>query len=254
MLLDKYLNKIICGDCLEVMKEIPDNSIDMILCDLPYFQVVKNSWDNSWDSFESYLFWCSNLFTHYKRILKSNTNLFLFTGRQYNRQISILLDSLFVEKRIIIWARKRNFNQTRGKSLSSGYEPISYYSKGSGIFNNIKIQVKTQRKEYVSGILKDGINLSDVWSDIPALPHNSPERVDHPTQKPLRLIERLILIGSNETNIILDSCAGSFTTAVACDNLNRNWICIEKEKEYCDIGLKRVINSPWLKTGDIQYR
>ena len=134
-------NKIYHGDCLEIMKQIPNGYIDHIICDLPFYQVVKDDWDNQWKNENDYINWCRNVIIEYKRIIKENGNLFLFTGRQYNRKIATILDEYFNEKRIIIWARKRNFNNTRGKALASGYEPICYYCNGdNGVFNNIKIK------------------------------------------------------------------------------------------------------------------
>ena len=177
-------NKIYHGDCLDVMKQIPNKYIDHIICDLPFYQVVKDDWDNQWKTEKDYIDWCRMVIIEYKRIIKYNGNLFLFTGRQYNRKIATILDEYFNEKRIIIWARKRNFNNTRGKALASGYEPICYYCNGdNGIFNNVKIKPDTKRKEYVDGLLKDGITLSDVWNDISALPHNAKERIKQTQHK-----------------------------------------------------------------------
>jgi site-specific DNA-methyltransferase (adenine-specific) len=105
---------------------------------------------------------------------------------------------------------------------------------------DIKIQTENKRKEYLTGILKDGITLSDVWNDIPALSHNSKEKLNHPTQKPLKLIERIIQLGSNETNIVLDNCAGSGTTLLAAKNLKRNFIGFENNEEYFKIIQKRL--------------
>ena len=153
----------------------------------------------------------------------------------------MLHENGFEENRTIIWARKRGFNNTRGKALSSGYEPILFWSKGkSETFNSIKIKVDTNRNEYTKGTLKDGIVLSDVWTDIPALPHNSKEKVAHPTQKPIRLMERIIQLFTNEQETVLDFCMGSGSTGVACKNLNRNFIGIEKEEEYFDIAKNRL--------------
>lgn len=153
----------------------------------------------------------------------------------------MLHENGFEENRTIIWARKRGFNNTRGKALSSGYEPILFWSKGkSETFNSIKIKVNTNRNEYTKGTLKDGIVLSDVWTDIPALPHNSKEKVAHPTQKPIRLMERIIRLFTNEQETVLDFCMGSGSTGVACKNLNRNFIGIEKEEEYFDIAKNRL--------------
>lgn len=235
------INKTHLGDCLEIMSQFPNNSINHIICDIPFFQIVKNNWDNQWKTEQDYINWCKQLIIQYKRIIKENGNIFLFTGRQYNRKIATILDEYFTEKRIIIWARKRNFNNTRGKALASGYEPICYYTNGdNGIFNNIKIKSDTKRKEYVDGFLKDGITLSDVWNDIPALPHNSGEKLNHPTQKPIKLIERIVEISTNEGDLILDNCAGSGTLGEVCVKNKRNFIMIEKEKEYYDMILKRI--------------
>jgi DNA modification methylase len=151
------------------------------------------------------------------------------------------LDKYFTEKRIIIWSRKRAFNSSRGNALASGYEPICYYTNGDkGTFNTIKIKPNTTRKEYTEGILKDGISLSDVWDDVSALPHNSKEKLEHPTQKPYKLIERLVLILTNEGDTILDNFAGSGTLGEVCINTNRKCILIEKEKEYVDLIKNRL--------------
>jgi len=238
------INKIYHGDCLDIMKDIPNNYVDHIICDLPFFQVVKDEWDNQWANEKEYIDWCREIIIEYKRIIKDNGNLFLFTGRQYNRKIATILDEFFNEKRIIIWARKRNFNNTRGRALASGYEPICYYCNGlDGIFNNIKVKPDTKRKEYVDGFLKDGITLSDVWNDIPALPHNSKEKLPHSTQKPQKLIERLIQIGTNEGDLILDNCSGSGTLGVECIKNNRDFIMIEQNEDYYNMSLKRIDDS-----------
>jgi len=233
--------ELIQGDCLIAMKDIPDGGVDAIICDLPFYKVVKEDWDNQWKTEEDYIAWCEKIIIQYKRLLKENGNIFLFTGRQYNRKIATTLDKYFIEQRIIIWSRKRNFNNTRGRAVASGYEPICFYSNGlNSTFNTIKIQSQSKRKEYTEGYLKDGITLSDVWGDIPALPHNAKEKVKHPTQKPIELIKRCIQIGTNEGDLVLDNCMGSGTTGVACKNLNRNFIGIELDPEYFKIAEKRI--------------
>ncbi len=82
--------------------------------------------------------------------------------------------------------------------------------------------------------LKDGVALTDVW-EINALPHNSLEKTNHPSQKPLEIMERIILIGSNENDIVLDPFMGSGTTAISCIKLNRKYIGFETTKQYIDI-------------------
>lgn len=236
------INKIYNEDCLEGMKKIDNESIDCIICDLPYFGVVEADFDNQWTSEQDYLCWIESLIKGYERVLKPGGNIFLFTSRQMNRKICYILDHYFDERRIIIWARKRGFNNTRGHALASGYEPIAYYSKSGGepVFNNIKVKLDTKRKEYTEGMLKDGVSLSDVWTDIPALPHNSKEKTNHPTQKPVSLIERIVSISTKEGDVVLDNCIGSGTTAVACINVNRKFIGFELNKEYYDKSCERI--------------
>ncbi len=228
------------NDCLKTIEKLP--KIDCIIADLPYFQVVKDDFDNQWNSETDYLEWVENVLKLATEKLKDNGNCLLFCSRQLQWRICSLLDKLkLTEKRTIIWARKRSFNTTRGKALASGYEPILFWAKGiDSTFNNIKIKVDSNRPEYSKGTLKDGITISDVWTDIPALPHNAKEKVNHPTQKPIKLMERIISLFTNENDTVLDFCMGSGSTGVACLNLNRNFIGIEKDTEYFNIAKKRL--------------
>lgn len=215
------------GDCLKLLPEIPDKSVDMILTDIPYDVLPNINWLN-----ECY------------RIMNNTASIFIFSSRQQNRFLSKQLDSLgFIEQRTIIWVRKRDKNNCRGTALIGEYEPLSYYTKSEiHCFNNIKIPPKEHlknRKEYVSGILKDGITLSDVWLDVPALPWNSKEK-HHPFQKPLLLIERIILMSSNIGDVVLDPFLGSGTTLEACKNLNRNCIGFEISNEWEQYYIKRL--------------
>ena len=236
--------KLCHNDCIDILKNMVDNNVvvDHIICDLPYFQVIKDDFDNRWNSVESYVGWFNSLLKYIKQIIKPGGNIILFCSRQNMwRMCRMLYENGFEENRTIIWARKRGFNNTRGKALASGYEPILFWSKGkSNTFNNIKIKVDSNRPEYKTGILKDGITLSDVWTDIPALPHNAKEKVDHPTQKPIKLMERIVSLFTNEGDTILDFCMGSGSTGVACKNLNRNFIGIEKDLNYFNISKERL--------------
>lgn len=236
--------KILNKDCLKELKKMYNDKsqVDHIICDLPYFQVVKNEFDNQWDSIESYIDWINSLLQYLKLIVKPGGNILLFCSRQNMWRIcKILYENGFEENRTIIWARKRGFNNTRGKALASGYEPILFWSNGkSETFNNIKLKVESKRQEYTTGTLKDGITMSDVWTDIPALPHNAKEKVNHPTQKPIKLMERIISLFTNEGDTILDFCMGSGSTGVACKNLNRNFIGIEVDTNYFNIAKERL--------------
>lgn len=235
--------KLYNEDCILGMRRwVKDESIDCVVCDLPYFGVVDADFDNQWSSEDDYLCWTESLVKEYGRVLKPGGNIFLFTSRQMNRKICHILDKYFEEKRIIIWARKRGFNNTRGHALASGYEPIAFYSKKGAepTFNNIKVKQDSKRKEYSEGMLKEGVSLSDVWTDIPALPHNSKEKTNHPTQKPVALMERIVSISTNEGDVVLDGCMGSGSTGVACLNLGRDFIGFEVNYDYFLIAEKRL--------------
>ena len=232
-------------DCLSVFETLKEQKqeVDCIICDLPYFQVVDDKFDNEWKDIDAYLIWIEKCISNCYDLLKDGGNILLFCSRQNMWKICRILDSFgFVENRTIIWNRKRGFNNTRGHALASAYEPILFWSKGkSNVFNPIKIKVESSRKEYTSGTLKDGITLSDVWTDIPALPHNSKEKVAHPTQKPLKLMERIVTVFSNENDTVMDFCMGSGSTGVACTTLNRRFIGIEIDENYFNIAEKRII-------------
>ena len=237
--------KLINNDCVETLKEMVANNemIDHVIVDLPYFQVVKDEFDNQWDNVESYVGWFNSILQYLKQIVKPGGNVLFFCSRQNMwRMCRMLAENGFEENRTIIWARKRGFNNTRGKALASGYEPILFWSNGkSNTFNNIKLKVESDRPEYKTGSLKDGITMSDVWTDIPALPHNAKEKVDHPTQKPIKLMERIVSLFTNEGDIVLDFCMGSGSTGIACKNLNRDFIGVEKDLYYFGIAKQRLI-------------
>ena len=230
------------GDCVEIMQQLVAQKVkvDAVITDLPFYQVVDEEWDNQWVTLEDYLTWVEYVIRTFCKLLKNDASVMLFTGRQYNRHIAMILDKYLNEQRIIIWARKRAFNNTRGKALASGYEPICYYTQGNPVFNNLKVKSESKRKEYMDGMLKEGVSLSDVWADIPALPHNSSEKVNHPTQKPIALMERCIKICTNPNDTVLDFCMGSASTGIACNNLDRNFIGIELKSEYFEIANKRI--------------
>ena len=237
------LNKIYNFDCLVGLKYVQDKSINVIATDLPYFGVLDVEWDNQWETLDDYLTFLDKVFIEFKRVLRDNGSLFIFSGRQYNRHIAILLDKYFKEERIIIWKRKRNMSTTRGKALNGEYKPLCYYSNiDKPVYNNIKVPPAKHlqnRKEYTTGILKDGVSLTDVW-EINALPHNSKEKTNHESQKPLEIMERIINLSSNEHDIILDPFIGSGTTALACLKLNRQYIGFDTSKDYIEICNKRI--------------
>ena len=219
------------GDCLEEMKKIPDNSIDCIIADVPY-NINQDSWDNNFD-IESSLVEC-------KRILKPNGNIIIFQGWSNVCETKAIMDKLFEIQDWIIYDRIKGRGGKR--HLVSTREDILWYSNGKGYtFNKIPSTIKKKTK----GLgMKNGCEfraLSNVWTDISPIVPWSKERIDHPTQKPVQLMERLVTLFSNEQDIVLDFTMGSGSTGVACKNLNRNFIGIELDENYFNIAKERLI-------------
>jgi site-specific DNA-methyltransferase (adenine-specific) len=235
------LNKIYLGDCLELMKEIEDGSIDLILTDLPY-----GTTDNEWDIEINYKLFFEIIF----RILKNNS-AFITTSR------GILTAKLIYENQKYfrhkwVWNKK-----LQGNILNAKYMPLQI-DEDILIFSN-KTPVKyfpimregAKRKKWGSENRNFGMvgrNYTSINGyyypvSILEIPNciNKIKNI-HPTQKPLKLFEYLILTYSNENDTVLDCFSGSGTTAIACYNLKRNFICIEKDKDYYEKSVKRLEN------------
>lgn len=235
-------------DCLIFTQKCIDNYYELILADPPYNKCIEDEWDNQWQNNEEYLQWLEIRVKEFSRLLTNEGNLILYCKRQFLHHIKIILDKYLKEQRTIIWVRKRDRSITRGKTLASGYEPILWYSKSDDfIFNSEKAKIKANsylkhRMEYrKGGILQKGIGLTDVWTDIPALPHNSKEKTIHSTQKPEKLSTRIIEIFSNN-GIIFVPFAGSGSEIISAIKLRKNWDATEKSQIYFNLIKKRIKN------------
>lgn len=241
----KELNKIYNEDCLIGMQDIPDNSIDCIICDLPY-NITKLSWD--------ILIPFDKLWEQYNRIIKPTGNVILFSSGMFTYK---LIESNIKNFRYkLIWKK----NVPTGMS-SAKYRPMKYYEEIC-VFGNSKATYNPIMKERV-GIGKACYNYDHYCGDSNHLQFNKqkrrydPDFVQpsdilefnvvpnrngklHPTQKPVELVEYLIKTYSNECDTVLDNCMGSGTTAIAAINTNRNFIGFELDKNYFDIANERI--------------
>lgn len=241
----KELNKIYNEDCLIGMQDINDNSIDCIICDLPY-NITKLSWD--------ILIPFDKLWEQYNRIIKPTGNIILFSSGMFTYK---LIESNIKNFRYkLIWKK----NVPTGMS-SAKYRPMKYYEEIC-VFGNSKATYNPIMKERV-GIGKACYNYDHYCGDSNHLQFNKqkkrydPDWVQpsdvlefnvvpnrngklHPTQKPVELVEYLIKTYSNEGDNILDNCMGSGTTAIAAINTNRNFIGFELDKNYFDIANERI--------------
>lgn len=269
-------NVVIEGDCLLKLTKIPNESIDTIYLDPPFYTQRKHnltsktgdkySFDDTWDSMEEYLLFLKKRLFEMKRILKNTGNIFFHCDKNASHYIKILLDEVFDSKNFqseIIWTYKRWSNSKKG--LLDTHQNIFQYSKTKNnkfnvIYTNYSPttnidQILQERERDINGKTiykkidgkivkaspKKGVPLSNVW-EIPFLNPKAKERVGYPTQKPLELIEKIIEISSDENDIILDPFCGSGTTLVAAKRLNRKYIGIDKNIDAINLSNARLKN------------
>ena len=235
--------KLLQGDCLELMKKIPDKSIDMILCDLPYGTTACK-----WDSIIPF----KPLWEQYKRIIKDNGAIVLFGIEPFSSKLR--LSNLDMYKYDWIWEKPQgvNFAQCNHMPMKV-YETISVFGN-FGLSKNAKIQpiynpqgvtlvnkkkkAKTYTEHRPSSNNKDHIQ---VYENYPRMIIKfKQDRGLHPTQKPVPLLEYLIKTYTNEGDLVLDNCMGSGSTGVACINTNRNFIGMELDENYFNIAKERI--------------
>jgi site-specific DNA-methyltransferase (adenine-specific) len=236
------------GDCLELMKDIPDKSVDMVLCDLPY-NITSMEWDC--------LIPFDKLWQQYKRIIKDNGIIVLFGSGLFT--IDLISSNRKMFKYKLIWKK----NVPTGMA-SAKYRPMKYYEeicifangrttynpimkarvgKGKACYNykhycnpNNHINLEKQKKMYNPNFVQP----SDIL-EFNVVPNRNGKL--HPTEKPIALLEYLIKTYTNENELVLDNCMGSGTTGVACVKTNRNFIGIELDENYFYIAKERIENA-----------
>jgi len=237
-------NCIYNGDCLELMPLIPDKSIDMILCDLPYGTTACK-----WDTIIPF----EPLWEQYKRIIKDNGAIVLTASQPFTSALVMSNTKMF--KYEWIWGKGRGtgFQIIKYKPLVS-HENILIFGKGTIKYNP---QMREREKPRVSKnkgttrqmLVSNGkeyqaekaLDKKYPITEIQFSNNNQKDKL-HPTQKPVALFEYLIKTYTSVGDTVLDNCAGSGTTGVACINTKRNYILIEKDPDYCKIAQDRIDN------------
>lgn len=229
------------GDCLELMKNIPDKSVDMILCDLPYGTTACK-----WDSVIPF----EPLWEQYNRIIKDNSAIALFGTEPFSSKLR--LSNISDYKYDWIWDKKIPSGMCNAKIQPMRQtENISIFIKGKSYYNP---QMIKRDKPIKAGGLKDSYSGGNAGQTMKPLHKTYDEKYPttliefdkvrrgslHPTQKPVELLEYLIKSYTNECDLVLDNCMGSGTTGVACINTNRRFIGIELDSTYFQIAKKRI--------------
>ena len=241
--------KLYQGDCLEIMKDIPSKSVDMILCDLPY-GTTACKWDNI-IPFEP-------LWEQYNRIIKDNGAIVLFGSEPFSSKLR--LSNLKMYKYDWIWDKKipSGMSYARFQPMRQT-ENISVFCKSKTIYNP---QLTKREKPIKKGgnkysptapieACKQGKSFNKTYEykqPINLLRYDKVRRNSlHRTQKPVDLLEYLIKTYTNENETVLDNCMGSGSTGVACVNTNRNFIGIELDEKYFNIAKERIENESKIK-------
>ena len=229
------------GDCLEFMKDIPDKSIDMILCDLPY-----GTTQNKWDIIIPF----QSLWGGYDRIIKDNGVIVLFGQSRFSAQL--IMSNLRMYRYTLIWEKTKagGFLNARRMPLQAHEDIIIFYKK----LPTYNPQME-QGEPYIKKAVTDGdggnygkfnrvgsvlINNGERFPRSVIKFSNDNHKSLHPTQKPVPLCEYLIKTYTNEGDIVLDNCMGSGTTGVACLNTNRNFVGIELDEKYFEVAKNRI--------------
>ena len=273
------MERVLQGDCLNVLSDFEDQTVDLIYLDPPFFtnkiHKLKTrdgskefSYSDLWKNDEEYGNFLFNRLKELKRVLKNDGSIFVHCDKNSTHIVKSILDNIFGVKEFrseIIWYYKRWSNSKRG--LLPAHQTIYFYSKSCNFkFNTLftdysettnidqilqkrardsngkTVYAKDSNGQIIASDKKKGVPLNDVW-DIPYLNPKAKERVGYPTQKPILLLEQIIEIASNEGDTILDPFCGSGTTLVAAKLKNRNVIGIDISYEAIELTKTRLEKS-----------
>jgi DNA modification methylase len=239
------------GDCLELMKNIPDKSIDMILCDLPYGILNKSNANAKWDLVIDF----DLLWKHYERLIKDSGAIVLFASGMFTADIMQSNRKLW--RYNFVWDKvlKTGFLNAKKMPLRQ-HEDICVFYKKLPTYNPQMIKCEPHKRNHSKGNMKEPqknscygnfVEVPTIISDekyptsiIKVAKEHVKGKFYHPTQKPVSLLEYLIKTYTNEGETVLDNCMGSGSTCVAAINTNRHYIGFELDPEYFEIAKQRI--------------
>ncbi|PKQ70249.1 DNA-methyltransferase [Raineya orbicola] len=243
----KFLNKIHQGDCLEWLKQIPDNAVDMTFADPPFN--LKKEYNSYKDSLnlQEYLEWCELWITEMVRITKPTGSIFVHNIPKWLTYFAGILNKIADFKHWIAWDAP---TAPMGKTLQPNHYGILFYAKNAKQLKFYEVRYPHKRDRKTTYLSKDyggkkaglhpfGSLVSDIWTDIHRVKHNK-YRDQHPCQLPVHLLERLILMTTDENDIVLDPFCGTGTTAIAAKRLGRQFIGFELDDKYATIAQSKV--------------
>jgi site-specific DNA-methyltransferase (adenine-specific) len=242
------IGRLIHGDCQEVMATLPDESIDLIIADPPYFQ-IKGDFDFQWKSRIDYLDWMRQVLLACHRILKTTGTLILWNSVGQREIMMARLAVMIEDEEMFLrqgWITQRN---TRGIGNQRNYmacrEDFLFLTKsGNYTFNVPYTEERSTRKDTgANGKPRKNAykRVSNVWCDISEASQSSIERCDHPTVKALKLCDRIIQTHANPGDIVYIPFTGSGSEMISAKNNGRLFIGSEKQQDYCDLANARLL-------------
>ena len=247
-----FQNKIICGDAFRILKKLPENSFDLLFADPPY-NLTKNFGENSFKqtSLDEYEAWLEAWLADAARVLKPTASVYICGDWRSAAAIQRVGMKFFTLRNRITWEREKGRGARANWKNSS--EDIWFFTVSDDFtFNTeaVKIKRRVLAPYTENGAPKDWeksgegnfrlTHPSNLWTDLTVPFWSMPENTDHPTQKPEKLLAKIILASTNEDDLVLDPFAGSGTTAVVAQKLNRRFSAVECDERYCLLAEKRL--------------
>jgi site-specific DNA-methyltransferase (adenine-specific) len=251
--MSEWRNQIFCEDALIGLARIPDESIDLILTDPPYN--LGKDYGNTSDQREvaEYLRWTESWIDAALPKLKPNGSLYIFLTWRFSPEIFVMLKQRMTMINEIIWDRRVPSMGGSVRSFTSVHDTAGLFVKRKDYYfdlDSVRIPYDAETKKLRSRSifvgakwLEIGYNPKDLWS-VSRLHREHPERADHPTQKPLEIVERMVKASCPPGGVVLDLFMGSGTTAVAAQNCGRQFVGFELNPEYCEIISARLQAEP----------
>src|SRR5690349_13732571 len=250
--MDSWLNRIYCEDALQGLARLPDASVDLLIADPPYG--LGKDYGNDSDKLDAsaYLAWMEQWIDIALPKLKASGSLYIFLTWRYSPEIFVMLKRRMTMINEIIWDRRVPSMGGSTRKFSSVHDTIGFFVKAKDYYfdlDAVRIPYDAETKKARSRSifvgkkwLEVGYNPKDVWS-VSRLHRQHGEREDHPTQKPLEIVERMVLASCPEGGTVLDPFMGSGTSAAAAVRHGRRFVGFELNPDYFKIVEKRVVEA-----------
>ncbi|MGB3491397.1 MAG: DNA methyltransferase [Elainellaceae cyanobacterium] len=250
---EELYNKTICQDLFEVLEYLPDKFVDLMIVDPPYNLTKKfNGTKFKQMDDDSYAVWLESWISALKKVLKLNSSIYFCADWLTSAAMYPVLKKHFKIRNRITWEREKGRGaKTNWKNSSEDIWFCTFSDEYSFDVDSVKLKRRVIAPyRYENGQPKDWsekgsdkyrlTHPSNIWTDITIPFWSMPENTDHPTQKPEKLIAKLILASSDQNDVVFDPFLGSGTTSVVAKKLNRRYVGVELEEEYCCLAEKRI--------------